>query len=552
MRLTFRQGIARYQTDVLNTPIFLQRSTGAGTFVDLIVSPDPTIVVFAHKNANYIFEELKTVTNAWGPIVGGGTIYLYWDINLLTGGVTRGITLLPPIYSGSAPSTPSVDQHWFDTTETTMKVWNGAKWLDKIRVFAGYLTSGSIIHPYRIGTQAGINVECEGGNLVLDSYNKPLRQSDGTFVTSVTNMIIIGGAAKNVKFEAEALSGMATEPVPKYSLIQMRPGRQIVLARSNEVMSRIAGMVLEDLFTNEVGEILTDGLVRNENWSWPPSSVNRPVFCDINGAVTIVPPTVGVSQIAGFVYDTDSIYMNIYSPVILDDLFGTPPPPPPPPPLYPIADFFASSTTGDAPFTVNFTNTSLGAPTSYEWDFTNDGVVESTLEDPSYTYATPGTYEVRLRAINGFGDDTEIKTGYITVTLAPPAGLTTNLGVTLGGPSQTNQNLTFPVSISVSNDGFLTATNVTRVLTIPDLKGQQILVSSLPMGTTVVHSAGKTVVTFPVIPTIASGLTYGPVFFNVTAPPRTGSITIQAVVDSPEIDSTIGDNTTSIAVLVRS
>jgi hypothetical protein len=176
VKLNFRQGIARYQTDVLATPTFLQKSAGAGNFIDLLVSPDPTVIVFAHRSANYIVEETRSVANAWGPFSGSNTVYLYWDINLVTGEISRGTTLLPPIYSGSAPSTPGSDQHWFDTNETVMRVWNGTKWVEKIRCFAAYLSSGTIIRPYALGTQAGIHEECEGGNLVLDAYNKPLRR----------------------------------------------------------------------------------------------------------------------------------------------------------------------------------------------------------------------------------------------------------------------------------------------------------------------------------------------------------------------------------------
>lgn len=553
MKLSFRQGIARYQTDVLSTPTFLQKSAGSGQFIDLIVSPDPTIIAFAHRSANYIVEEVKTVPNAWGPFPAGttGTVYLYWDINLLTGGISRGTTLLSPMITGSPPTTPIIDQHWFDTSEAVMRVWNGVKWVEKIRVFAAYLSSGSIIRPYPLGSQVGITGEFEGGNLVLDAYNKPLRQSDGTFVTSVTSLLIVNNAAKKVKFEAEVLSGMAAEPAPKYSLVQMRPGRRIVLARSNQYMSRIAGVVLEDLYTNEVGFITTEGLVRNEAWNWPASSVNRPVFCGTNGEITTTPPTTGVLQAAGFVYDTDSIYMNIFPPIVLDDLsVPTPPPPPPGPVGAPVTDFFTTTTSGPAPFTVSFNSTSLNSPSAFAWDFTGDGVVDGTTANITYTYASPGVYNVSLRATNAFGHDDEVKVGYITVTVPPPSGLFTNLGVRLGGPAQVSRNHTFPVSINVNNDGFLTATTVVRVIRIADVKGQQIIPSALPAGATVTRDSNVTVITFPAIGTLPSGTAYGPVFFDLQAPTKSGQITMYGSVQSPEVDQTLGDNTASIAIEV--
>lgn len=550
MKLNFRQGIARFQTDVAGNPTFLQKSDGSGQFIDLVVAPDPTIIAFAHKDSNYIVEEVKTVKKAWGPFTSTQTVYLYWDVNLLTGVLTRGSTLYPPMYSSSAPSSPVVDQHWFDTTETIMRVWNGAKWVDKIRVFAAFLSSGAIIRPYRLGSQAGIVGTFEGGNIVLDAYNKPLRQSDGTFVTTVTSMIIVNNSAKKVKFEAEILSGLAAEPIPKYSLVQMRPGKRLVLVRPADVDSRIAGIVTEDLYTNEVGYVITEGLVRNEGWNFSDDDVNRPIFSGVNGEITRNPPQSGVCQAGGFVYDKDSIYMNIQMPVILDDL-TVPPVPPPPPPGVPIANFTASLTTGFAPLSVMFTNTTIGPTTGYEWDFTNDGVVDTVTASPTYVFSTPGYYTVRLRAINAFGFDDEIKENFIFVAAPPsPIGFT-NLGVSLGGPNQAQQNTQFSISVTVTNDGNVTATNVTRTITIPDLKGQQVVVSNLPAGSTVSRSANRTIVSMPAIPTIASGLTYGPTIFKITAPPVSGALTIQAVVSSPETDSTIGDNTTAIAVEIR-
>ncbi|MDY6839030.1 MAG: PKD domain-containing protein [Thermodesulfobacteriota bacterium] len=86
----------------------------------------------------------------------------------------------------------------------------------------------------------------------------------------------------------------------------------------------------------------------------------------------------------------------------------------------PVADFSGSPTTGVEPLTVTFTDLSTGVPTSWSWDFNNDTVEDSTLQNPSFTYNTPGTYTVSLTATNGEGSDTETKIDYITVTDAPP------------------------------------------------------------------------------------------------------------------------------------
>ena len=81
----------------------------------------------------------------------------------------------------------------------------------------------------------------------------------------------------------------------------------------------------------------------------------------------------------------------------------------------PVADFSGTPSNGSAPLTVQFTNQSTGA-TSWAWDFNNDGVVDSTVQSPSFRYTAAGTYSVKLTATNNAGSDDEIKPGYISVT----------------------------------------------------------------------------------------------------------------------------------------
>ena len=42
----------------------------------------------------------------------------------------------------------------------------------------------------------------------------------------------------------------------------------------------------------------------------------------------------------------------------------------------------------------NLHDQSIGDITSYLWDFDNDGAIDSTEQNPTYTYNTPGTYKV--------------------------------------------------------------------------------------------------------------------------------------------------------------
>jgi len=99
----------------------------------------------------------------------------------------------------------------------------------------------------------------------------------------------------------------------------------------------------------------------------------------------------------------------------------------------PVADFSADVTSGDAPLAVQFTDLSTNSPTSWAWDFENNGIVDSTEQNPTFTYTIAGTYAVNLTVTNAAGSDSEVKTDYITVSSggsgddAPVADFTANV-----------------------------------------------------------------------------------------------------------------------------
>jgi PKD repeat protein len=90
---------------------------------------------------------------------------------------------------------------------------------------------------------------------------------------------------------------------------------------------------------------------------------------------------------------------------------------------------------------VQFTNLSGNAATNYSWTFPGGQPAVSQAINPSILYNQPGVYEVSLTSSNQFGQDTEVKTGFIQVVAAP------SLGVSINPPATCQGN---PVAISAS------------------------------------------------------------------------------------------------------
>jgi PKD repeat protein len=134
------------------------------------------------------------------------------------------------------------------------------------------------------------------------------------------------------------------------------------------------------------------------NWDWHEAAAPEYWYYDQPGGENY-PTTTGISG-----YYVNRIY--IYSSEAA--------------PSAPGAAFTSDVQSGATPLTVNFTDQSTNTPTSWAWDFDNNGTVDSTSQNPSHSYTVAGTYTVKLTATNAGGSDSEIKTNYITVTSSAP------------------------------------------------------------------------------------------------------------------------------------
>lgn len=99
----------------------------------------------------------------------------------------------------------------------------------------------------------------------------------------------------------------------------------------------------------------------------------------------------------------------------------------------PVANFSASATSGFAPLTVEFTDLSAGAVTSYAWDFGDGGT--SVDKDPENIYKTEGFFTVSLTASGSGGTDIETKINLINIRSEGPPVAAFSASPTSGLPT---------------------------------------------------------------------------------------------------------------------
>jgi formylglycine-generating enzyme required for sulfatase activity len=137
------------------------------------------------------------------------------------------------------------------------------------------------------------------------------------------------------------------------------------------------------------------------------------VFLDGSGALVTSVPIPASNVFAGFEFDVQSVDLDFFTLALRwasNDVEVTTAGL-----VVPVASFTATPTSGNAPLTVQFTDTSTQWPTAWQWDFENDGVVDSTQQNPSWTYTSNGVYSVRLVATNFVGSGAVTRSNLVFV-----------------------------------------------------------------------------------------------------------------------------------------
>jgi len=171
--------------------------------------------------------------------------------------------------------------------------------------------------------------------------------------------------------------------------------------------------------------------------------------------------------------------------------------------MMPVANFTANPLSGTAPLSVTFTDLSVNT-TNWAWDFDNNGVVDNTTPSPVYTYTAAGTYSVNLTASNSDGSNSNVKSGYITVTAASQPDLkVTFLVPSYGGAAAGYVFEREPNTLRVTLQNIGTADAPASVLQVNSSDGFSgtVAVPAISTGSTAYVSIDDTYVR----PTVASG-----------------------------------------------
>jgi hypothetical protein len=306
MRIPFRHGIIK------DAPGFLAANNDT---VNLVVPPNSAITLaIADKDTDYLVSEPLSVTSAWaGPFLPATDYWLFWDIDVRSGALTRSFTTLEPVVGATAPATPQTGQMWFDTTTNThFEYTSTGRWKRVIRVIAaqynGTFTSVSATSPLFTGTQIGNVDSVNVGAIVFDNAAKPIKRDNDTFFNTESVVRTTNIQSAQLKFGAVLTTGEAQEPVTAYSVVRFTDFNQFALASDYTDVVGLYGLVTQDLATGESDVVTVEGVVSNPLWDWSALEVGSKLYVNSSGQLT--PTPVGTPPSFATVVDETTILVQ--------------------------------------------------------------------------------------------------------------------------------------------------------------------------------------------------------------------------------------------------
>ena len=286
------------------------------------------LAILSHGPANYLVEESSTISNAWvGPFSDTGSYWLYWDINTATGLRTFGFTEVSPDFGPTLPSTPDIDQHFFDTSDNYMKVWDGYFWIQRIRVFAGSLIS-NILRQFGNGSQVDIYGNFITGPIrfVYNSSPVVVELDDGNFFFEIESgdRLQDVGDVDNFILGRLDISAVAAVDIEKNIAVVYDDTGRVIPASYTFIDKEIVGITSESMLAGERKVIITSGFIEDKvNFSFVAPQLYKLYIDGVGRITTDVPPTSSIQSI-GHISGVNSMYVKIQPQIII---FGATPTP---------------------------------------------------------------------------------------------------------------------------------------------------------------------------------------------------------------------------------
>lgn len=312
IRTIFSNGLI-YAWDGKNNP--LKYSNG---YVSIINNKMPISCTLSHGIRDY-YVELKDITNAW-RITSTEKTWLILRLNSFTGQKEYITTTINPEdkFGIDFPSA-EINETFFNLSNNRMFQWNGYTWNNVIQIIVGTCANGVAL-PYNVGTQVASSRNTTSSSILQSKNHIPLRLQDGEYFSFMTEIDHVDNInswknSTNILLNNSTYYGIAAENIPAFRLLSIDANGEIIIANNDTVFFAIS---THDCLQGQVVKFITRGEVLNNLWLFTSEQINKNLFCDSNGQLTLNISTSNIIQKAGTVLGRDLIDFHPREPIYLN------------------------------------------------------------------------------------------------------------------------------------------------------------------------------------------------------------------------------------------
>jgi surface protein len=275
------------------------------------------ILSFAHGKRDYLHTIKEDVEEAWVLPKNEDSVWLYWEIDRITGQLKYGTTTIhnPLDYGSTLPPSPVKGQHFFDRTDNKLKIWNGGRWITHIRMFAAHWKNGEL-NELGVYSQCNLKIERRVGPILFDRSDRPVfsfsNDKDRTkyFATEIDSLDNTFSNSQKVSFDRLQLNAVAGEALGRNKCVVIGDDGRVYHGSRNGFRAAI-GITDKAYNVGEKVHLITGGFVENrEDWNWTVPE-NHNLFVDELGNLTTDIGDEESSQVMAKVVSPNTILVNI-------------------------------------------------------------------------------------------------------------------------------------------------------------------------------------------------------------------------------------------------
>ena len=255
VRTDFSNGLI-YVWDKKHNP--LKYSNG---YVSIVNNKKVMSATLSHGVRDY-YVELKDKQNAW-QVNPNTKTWLLLRLNNFTGKIEYVSSIINPEnkFGIEFPTSPIINQVFFNLSSNRMFEWNGYEWINIIQVIVGTCLNGVTI-PSHSGTQVASSRPSSAALILQSKNNIPLRLQDGdnySFMTKVdhNDNINTWKNSTNILLDNSTYYGIAAENIPAFRLLSIDANGQIIIA--NNITTVFFAMSTHDCLQGQVVKFITRG-----------------------------------------------------------------------------------------------------------------------------------------------------------------------------------------------------------------------------------------------------------------------------------------------------